>query len=154
MRLPIECIGETMRLWSLHPGYLDVKGLVALWREGIMARNVLTGKTEGYKNHPQLERFKKQDDPVIAIDTYLLNVYIESKRRNYNFKRDRIGFKFLDSKMEVTDGQMLYEFKHLKRKLNIRDTERYNLLINLDFPKPNPVFEVVKGDIESWERPY
>ncbi len=154
MRLPIECIGETMRLWSLHPGYLDVKGLVALWREGIMARNVLTGKTEGYKNHPQLERFKKQDDPVIAIDTYLLNVYIESKRRNYNFKRDRIGFKFLDSKMEVTDGQMLYEFKHLKRKLKIRDTERYNLLINLDFPKPNPVFEVVKGDIESWERPY
>ena len=143
-----------MRLWSLHPGYLDIKGLVALWREGIMARNVLTGKTEGYKNHPQLERFKKQDDPVIAIDTYLLNVYIESKRRNYNFKRDRIGFKFLDSKMEVTDGQMLYEFKHLKRKLKIRDTERYNLLINLDFPKPNPVFEVVKGDIESWERPY
>ena len=143
-----------MRLWSLHPGYLDVKGLVALWREGIMARNVLTGKTGGYKNHPQLERFKKQDDPVIAIDTYLLNVYIESKRRNYNFKRDRIGFKFLDSKMEVTDGQMLYEFKHLKRKLKIRNTERYNLLINLDFPKPNPVFEVVKGDIESWERPY
>ena len=143
-----------MRLWSLDPGYLDVKGLVALWREGIMARNVLTGKTEGYKNHPQLERFKEQDNPIIAIDTYLLNVYRESKRRNYNFKRDRIGFKFLDSKMEVTDGQMLYEFKHLKRKLKIRDPERYDLLINLDFPQPNPVFKVVKGDIESWERPY
>ena len=150
MRLPIEYMGETMRLWSLHPEYLDVKGLVALWREGIMARNVLTGKTEGYKNHPQLERFKKQDDPVIAIDTYLLNVYRESKRRNYNFKRDRIGFKFLDSKMEVTDGQMLYEFKHLKRKLKIRDHERYEILINLDFPRPNPVFKVVKGDIEPW----
>ena len=143
-----------MRLWSLHPEYLDVKGLVALWREGIMARNVLTGKTEGYKNHPQLERFKKQDEPVIAIATYLLNVYRESKRRNYNFKRERIGFKFLDSKMEVTDGQMLYEFKHLKRKLKMRDPERYDLLINLDFPRPNPVFEVIKGDIEPWERPY
>ena len=143
-----------MRLWSLDPEYLDVKGLVALWREGIMARNVLTGKTEGYKNHPQLERFKEQDNPVIAIDTYLLNVYRESKRRNYNFKRYRIGFKFLDSKIEVTDGQILYEFKHLKRKLKIRDPERYELLINLDFPRPNPVFEVIKGDIEPWERPY
>ncbi len=143
-----------MRLWSLHPEYLDVKGLVALWREGIMARNVLNGKTKGYKNHPQLERFKRQGDPVSAIDTYLLNVYLESKRRNYNFKRDRIGFKFVEFKMEVTDGQMLYEFKHLKRKLKIRDHERYEVLVNLDFPMPNPVFKVVKGDIESWERPY
>ena len=143
-----------MRLWSLHPEYLDVKGLVALWREGIMARNVLNGKTKGYKNHPQLERFKRQDDPVLAIDTYLLNVHVESKRRKYNFKRDRIGFKFIDYKIEVTDGQMFYEFKHLKRKLKIRDPERYDLLINLDFLRPNPIFEVVKGDIESWERPY
>ncbi|MCZ3364373.1 MULTISPECIES: pyrimidine dimer DNA glycosylase/endonuclease V [Methanobacterium] len=143
-----------MRLWSLHPEYLDVKGLVALWREGIMARNVLNGKTEGYRNHPQLERFKKQYDPVLAIDTYLLHVYNESKRRNYNFKRDRIGIKFVDSKIEVTDGQMLYEFKHLKRKLKIRDPERYDVLMNLDFPRSNPVFKVVTGDIESWERPY
>ena len=143
-----------MRLWSLHPEYLDVKGLVALWREGIMARNVLNGKTKGYKNHPQLERFKKQGDPVSAIDTFLLNVYLESKRRDYNFNRDRIGFKFIDSKLEVTDGQMLYEFKHLKRKLKVRDPERYKLLMNLDFPSPNPVFKVVNGDVESWERPY
>jgi hypothetical protein len=143
-----------MRLWSLHPEYLDVKGLVALWREGIMARNVLNGKTKGYKNHPQLERFKKQDDPVLAIDTYLLNVYMESKRRKYNFKRDRIGFKFIDYKIEVTDGQMLYEFKHLKRKLKVRDPEKYEIVADLDFPIPNPVFKIVEGDIESWERPY
>ena len=145
---------ETMRLWSLHPEYLDVKGFVALWREGIMARNVLTGKTEGYKNHPQLERFKEQGDPVLAIDTYLLNVYKESKRRNYNFKRDKIGFKFTDSKIEVTDGQMLYELKHLKRKLKLRDLNGYERLMKINFPNPNPIFKVVEGDIESWERPY
>ena len=143
-----------MRLWSLHPEYLDVKGLVALWREGIMARNVLNGKTKGYKNHPQLERFKKQADPVLAIDTYLLNVYMESKRRKYNFKRDRIGFKFVDYKIEVTDGQMFYEFKHLKRKLRVRDPEKYEIVADLDFPRPNPVFKVVEGSIEPWERPY
>nr|WP_243687290.1 pyrimidine dimer DNA glycosylase/endonuclease V [Methanobacterium formicicum] len=49
-----------MRLWSLHPKYLDVKGLVALWREGLLARAVLKGKTKGYTNHPQLIRFKNQ----------------------------------------------------------------------------------------------
>ena len=143
-----------MRLWSLHPEYLDVKGLVALWREGIMARNVLSGRTKGYKNHPQLERFKKQDDPVLAVDTYLLHVYNESKKRNYNFKREKIGFKFIQSEIEVTRGQMLYEFKHLKRKLEVRDHGRYETLQKVDFPRPNPVFEVVEGDIEFWERPH
>lgn len=143
-----------MRLWSLHPEYLDSKGLVAVWREGIMARNVLTGKTEGYKNHPQLERFKKHDDPILAIDTYLLNVYNESKERNYKFKRDKIGSKFTDSKIEVTDGQMMYELKHLKRKLKLRDFKAYLMLIKVTAPRPNPVFKVVKGDMESWERPY
>jgi hypothetical protein len=143
-----------MRLWSLHPEYLDTKGLVALWREGIMARNVLMGKTEGYRNHPQLERFKKQENPVLAIDTYLLNVYNESKQRKYNFKRDKIGFKFTDSKIKVTDGQMMYEFKHLKRKLKLRDVAAYKILKTVTFPRPNPIFEVIKGDIEPWERPY
>jgi len=46
-----------MRIWSLHPKYLDTKGLVALWRDALLARHVLQGKTTGYKNHPQLNRF-------------------------------------------------------------------------------------------------
>lgn len=143
-----------MRLWSIHPKYLDVKGFVALWREGIMARNALLGIKQGYRNHPQLERFKKQDDPIISIDTYLFNVYEESKRRNYNFNQEKIGFKFTDSKIDVTRGQILYELKHLKRKLKIRDFERYRELKKIKFPDPNPVFKVKDGDIESWERPY
>lgn len=47
-----------MRIWSLHPKYLDTKGLVALWRETLLAQHVLSGKTKRYKNHPQLARFK------------------------------------------------------------------------------------------------
>ena len=70
-----------MRLWSLHPKYLDTKGLVALWREGLLARKVLQGQTRGYKYHPQLERFKNHNKPVNAIDTYLLHVYNESVNR-------------------------------------------------------------------------
>ena len=43
-----------MRLWSLHPKYLDKLGLLGLWRESLLAQKVLLGKTKGYKNHPQL----------------------------------------------------------------------------------------------------
>ncbi|HEU5178767.1 MAG TPA: pyrimidine dimer DNA glycosylase/endonuclease V, partial [Burkholderiales bacterium] len=32
-----------MRLWSLHPKYLDARGLVALWREALLAQAVLRG---------------------------------------------------------------------------------------------------------------
>ncbi|MGF7118416.1 pyrimidine dimer DNA glycosylase/endonuclease V [Methanobacterium oryzae] len=143
-----------MRLWSLHPKYLDVKGFVALWREGIMARNAILGIKKGYMNHPQLERFKIQDDPLLSIDTYLFNVYEESKRRNYNFDREKIGFEFTESKIDVTSGQMMYELKHLKRKLKIRDFERYKELKQIKFPDPNPIFKIKEGEIEPWERPY
>ena len=50
-----------MRLWSLHPKYLDIKGLVACWREGLLARKVLLDQTKGYKNHPQLIRFNRSN---------------------------------------------------------------------------------------------
>jgi len=143
-----------MRLWSVHPKYLDVKGLSGLWREGIMARNVLLGLKKGYSNHPQLERFKKQENPIVFIDTYLLNVYKESIERKYNFNREKFGLNFTDSKIEVTDCQILYEHKHLRRKLKIRDISKYNELKKVKFPDVNPVFKVVKGNIEPWERPY
>ena len=53
-----------MRLWSLHPKYLDSKGLVAVWREGLLALEVLKGNTKGYRSHPQLTRFLQEGNPV------------------------------------------------------------------------------------------
>ncbi|MDI6747818.1 MAG: pyrimidine dimer DNA glycosylase/endonuclease V [Rhodocyclaceae bacterium] len=41
-----------MRLWTLHPRYLDARGLVALWREARLAQAVLGGKTRGYTHTP------------------------------------------------------------------------------------------------------
>ncbi|MFN3505685.1 MAG: pyrimidine dimer DNA glycosylase/endonuclease V, partial [Caldimicrobium sp.] len=60
-----------MRLWSIHPMYLDARGLVALWREALLARKVLIGETSGYRNHPQLVRFKRSASPLDAINRYL-----------------------------------------------------------------------------------
>jgi hypothetical protein len=141
-----------MRLWSLHPKYLDSKGLVALWREGLLAKAVLEGKTKGYKNHPQLLRFKNQDNPVISLNTYLNYVYVEAKNREYHFNREKIGTLNSTELLPVKQGQLLYELEHLKRKLKLRDMEKYNKLKNVDLPLPNPLFKVVKGDVEPWER--
>jgi hypothetical protein len=63
-----------MRLWSIHPGYLDAKGLVALWREALLAQNVLLRNTKGYKKHPQLEQFNNTSNPIGAI-SQLFKVY-------------------------------------------------------------------------------
>lgn len=141
-----------MRVWSLHPKYLDSKGLVALWRETLLAQNVLLGKTVGYKNHPQLQRFKEHKSPVDAIGAYLLHVYDEAKMRGYNFN----SLKIISSpehieKIPVTNGQLEYELSHLKKKLMIRDIATYNRIQEVALPEPHSLFYVVDGEVEKWE---
>ncbi len=141
-----------MRLWSLHPSYLDSKGLVALWREGLLARKVLQHLTKGYRNHPQLERFRSQCDPVALIDSYLRAVLEEAVKRGYQFDAGKIGPGFSTAQLSVTEGQLRFELEHLKRKLRIRDIERYKSLEKIDLPTANPIFTVVEGDVQAWER--
>ena len=102
-----------MRIWSLHPQYLDAKGLVALWRETLLAKHVLQGKTKGYKNHPQLKRFKKTKNPVDSIDHYLSYILLEARSRDYHFDASKIAESFKRSKLTVTKGQMDHEVQHL-----------------------------------------
>ena len=141
-----------MRLWSLHPMYLDGKGLVALWREGLLALNVLRGRTKGYTHHPQLERFTEQDDPVAAIQCYLTAVYHEAARRGYHFDAHKIDLASRSPRIRVTRGQLVYELQHLKRKLKLRDRAGYRKIGAVHTPKPHPLFFVRAGGIERWER--
>lgn len=141
-----------MRLWSLHPKYLDSKGLVALWREGLLARAVLKGKTKGYTNHPQLTRFKNQKIPILFLDSYLNNVYKEARNRGYNFNHEKVGKQTTGKHISVTKGQIIYELEHLKGKLEHRDWNKYQELTKIDVPLPNPIFQVIPGGIEPWEK--
>ena len=61
-----------MRIWSVHPSQLDRAGLVACWRETLLAQAVLSGRTQGYQNHPQLVRFRATAEPLAAVDEPLL----------------------------------------------------------------------------------
>ena len=137
-----------MRLWSLHPSLLDTKGLVALWRESLLAKHVLENKTKGYRNHPQLNRFKCCADPVNAINYYLSEIQIEAQKRNYRFDKTKIDWTFKKQKITVTAGQIEYELEHLKKKFTARSP-----LHSIDGLKklPHPIFTIIKGEIESWE---
>lgn len=140
-----------MRLWTIHPKHLDTKGLLAAWREGLLAQKVLRGGTRGYRNHPQLLRFRAHKDPVKAIAAYLRFVYNESLARGYNFD----GLKIIGSKRRIilrcTRGQLHYEWDHLLRKLKTRDPEKYAAVRELKEPEPSPLFQIIAGEIEPWE---
>jgi len=79
-----------MRLWSLHPRCLDTKGLLAAWREALLAQKVLDGRTSGYRNHPQLDRFRACPDPLLMIGLFLSEIADEASRRQYSFDRTKI----------------------------------------------------------------
>lgn len=142
-----------MRLWSLHPQYLDAKGLVALWREALLAQAVLAGKTKGYKHHPQLKRFQESSAPRAYIATYLRLVQAEATLRGYRFDARRIGHGSAAGMkpLKVTRGQLQYEWKHLRKKLKLRDPARGRLYNRIKTPNPHPLLRIVRGGISEWE---
>ncbi|WP_250505098.1 pyrimidine dimer DNA glycosylase/endonuclease V [Bowdeniella massiliensis] len=141
-----------MRLWSLHPSLLDRQGLLALWREGLLAQKVLADETRGYRSHPQLQRFCGCPDPRSAIATYLHFVADEADHRGYHFARERIRLPAGDLRLTVTDGQLAYEWQHLLAKLAARSPELWRRVSALE-PRPHDMFDIVAGPIASWERP-
>ncbi len=141
-----------MRIWSFHPQYLDSKGLVALWRETLLAKKVLEGKTKGYLNHPQLNRFKTTKEPINSINFYLEAVWEEAKRRNYNFDESKFEKINKIDKIELTTGQLNFETNHLLNKLKIRDINKYHDNKKLGVFEIHPLFKLIDGDIETWEK--
>ena len=141
-----------MRIWSLHPEYLDRQGLVACWRESLLAQKVLAGKTVGYTRHPQLARFRVLDDPLAGIGSYLRGLADEAGRRGYRFDITRIVRSDRALTLTVTRGQLDVEASHLLAKLKERSPERV-----AGFPKPadllpHPLFTVIPGPVADWER--
>lgn len=140
-----------MRLWSIHPQYLDAKGLVALWREALLAQRVLQGRTKGYKHHPQLQRFKQTRNPQGAIASFLRVVADEAASRGYHFDRHKIAGKRLNSPITVTHGQVNYEFAHLQNKLKRRAPDAYRKNKNIKRITVHPLFRRVAGKVAEWE---
>jgi hypothetical protein len=141
-----------MRIWTLHPKYLDPQGLVALWRESLLARAVLRGETKGYRHHPQLDRFLQQAAPRSAINTYLAGVLTEARSRGYSFDGSKVGPIRTPANLVSTDGQLQFEWQHLLRKLKQRSPAHYRRVRGIACPLPHPSFTIVRGQLEPWER--
>jgi hypothetical protein len=126
--------------------------LVAVWREGLLAQAVLQGKTNGYKNHPQLERFRTHPEPLHAIGYYLRAVHQEAVARGYNFDLTKINHTDAALPIQTTLGQLDFEVKHLLSKLQKRSNKDYKYLVSIESIGPHPSFEIVPGDMEDWEK--
>jgi hypothetical protein len=166
-----------VRLWSVHPRYLDRQGLTAGWREGLLAQKVLTGTTRGYRNHPQLRRFRQGPGapgelgelppglvvpsvgvaqravhPGTAIVTYLHAVLDEAAARGYTFDRGKVlGAADPALRLDVTDGQLRHEWEHLKTKLAVRSPAVHALWADVVTPDAHPLFVVLPGPVADWE---
>lgn len=137
-----------MRIWSLHPSLLDRVGLVACWRETLLAQKVLRGLTTGYTRHPQLIRFRALDDPLAGIATYLWGLAGEARTRGYRFDTAKIGSPHDPTlRIELTTGQLAYEWNWLQAKLAVRAPG----LAGAGEPRPHPLFDLVDGPVADWE---
>lgn len=140
-----------MRLWTVHPQYLDCKGLIAIWREGLLAQKVLLGETKGYTQHPQLYRFKNHPEPLLAIGFFLTAIAQEASLRNYNFDNSKIIYSNATELINETTGQLNYEWQHLLSKLALRDPILFTKYKKIKTPKQHPLFIIVEGEIQKWE---
>jgi hypothetical protein len=154
-----------MRLWSVHPRHLDRQGLTGCWREALLAQAVLAGRTRGYRSHPQLERFRAQPSPLDAVGTYLEALAREATARGYRFDHSRIDRRPAElpadapadhptgvPRIPVTEGQVDLEWRHLLAKLARRSPESAERAAAHSAPTVHPLFTVVPGPVESWER--
>lgn len=149
----IEHYWETsLRLWSISPKYLDRMGLVALWREGLLAQKVLLGQTRGYQFHPQLARFRASPDPVLAVGCYLEEIAREAQRRGYRFDGAKIAVTGTCPPIDVTSGQIAHEWEHLLKKLKVRAPDVHQKNREVIHPESHPLFSIVPGGLEDWER--
>ncbi len=140
-----------MRLWTLHPKYLDARGLVALWREALLAQAVLGGKTRGYTHHPQLTRFRQSPAAMPAIAAYLRAIHAEATWRAYRFDQSKIVSRGPAVPIKATQGQLDYEWAHLRAKLQVRDPAWLASLAAPTHPEVHPLFHLVPGPVAEWE---
>ena len=131
--------------------YLDAQGLVALWREALLAREVLRGRTNGYRRHPQLKRFQSSASPRAAINHYLELIYFEACSRGYAFDQSKLGRPGSRRRILATDGQLQYEWRWLLSKLLQRSPSVHRRHLEINRPAAHALFRIVPGPIAEWE---
>lgn len=142
-----------MRLWSIHPKYLDKHGLISLWREALLVQKILTGEVNAYNGNAQVERFRNYDNPVKAIGSYLSYIAVEGSKRGYKLSHEKILYPGFEQDLTpVSNGQLIFEMQHLRNKLKIRDKAKCAEIKKISAIEANPLFDLTLGGIMDWEK--
>jgi hypothetical protein len=141
-----------MRLWTVHPRYLDAKGLTAAWREALLTQKVLSGATAGYRSHPQLIRFRSHPLPLHAMGAFLACLASEARQRGYLFDKTKILYPGTVEKIEETEGQLMFEWAHLLQKFQKREPDLHSQHCKVIQPAPHPLFLITSGEVREWEK--
>jgi hypothetical protein len=87
----------------------------------LLTQKVLRVLTKSYQHHPQLLRFAATTNPPAVLASYLRAAHAEAMQRGYYFNAQKIGRRQAREKIPEARSQLLYEWRHLKRKLEQRD---------------------------------
>jgi hypothetical protein len=117
----------------------------------LLAREVLRGRTKGYRQHPQLKRFRLCGTPCSAVNRYLAVVCAEALSCGYKFDHYKLGRDVSVQRISATDGQLQYEWRWLLEKLRRRSPLVYRHHLEVSAPSVHPLFRVVPGPVAEWE---
>ena len=143
-----------MRLWSIHPRYLDRIGLVALRRESLLARKVLAGEAKENVNHPRLNRFGRHVQTLKAVGDFPAAAREEALNRGYSLDTKKIRTCGSGDKIKLKRRQIEYEFELLLGRLEERTPQKYRALrvVKKEEIEADPLFDIIPGGIEQRER--
>jgi hypothetical protein len=156
-----------MRFWSINPRLLDYPTIKACWANLMLAKKIKNDRSTVYSNHPPL--MKLNNIPHSSFLWYMEEIRQECynysnyriRHRSYRdaqlrrFIRDNEGEGY--EKIEVTTGQLMYEFALLQSRLYWKNRRKYiknkKMFIGHRISLHNDAFVVREGPIEPWEKP-
>jgi len=91
--------------------------------------------------------------PAEFIDSDHPAVHAEATARGYAFDRRKIGPRRRVAPIAATSGQVAYEWRHLMKKLSVRNRPLHRHWKSARRPDCHPLFRRVRGPVAEWERP-
>ena len=140
-----------MPLWTVHPRHLDRQEVTTSWREALLAQKVLEGGTICYLNHPSSSDFgTTRTRPPASLPSSRPPLTRRPDRLPHDIVK--ITARPTTSTIETTDGQLMYEWHHLRENLASRGPETARRWAHVECPEAHPLFTIVTGSVASWER--
>ena len=109
-------------------------------------RQAQRASPQTYRDSAGVRHRSGQSPPICT------GLYAESLARGYCFDAAKISRARYSGLLRVTRGQLDYEWKHLLAKLVMRDLDRHRQLRKIKRPRPHPLFRIIAGSREDWEK--